>query len=480
MKTVKAFLVLLLSFSQLHAQENKMTVFINSLMSKMTLDEKLGQLNLPGAGDITTGQAGNSDIAKKIEEGKVGGLFNIKSVAKIRDVQRIAVEKSRLKIPLIFGMDVIHGYETVFPIPLGLSCSWDMQAIEKTARIAATEASADGICWTFSPMVDIARDPRWGRIAEGNGEDPYLGSQIAKAMVKGYQRDFSSNTDIMACVKHYALYGAAEAGRDYNTTDMSYVRMFNEYFPPYKAAVDAGVGSVMASFNDVNGIPATANKFLQTDVLRKRWGFKGFVVTDYTGINEMVAHGLGDLQTVSSLALKAGVDMDMVGEGFLTTLKKSLKEGKVTQAQIDQACRRVLEAKYKLGLFANPYKYCDEKRAASEIFTAENRAEARRIAADCFVLLKNQNSVLPLKKSGTIALVGPLGDNKENMPGTWSVAADFSKSISLLQGIKDVVGDQAKIVYTMGSNLDSDSLFEERAGMFGKSLSRDHRPAETA
>ncbi|HEY4206739.1 MAG TPA: beta-glucosidase BglX [Puia sp.] len=455
-----------------------MNSFITTLMSKMTLDEKLGQLNLPGAGDITTGQASNSDIAGKIKAGKVGGLFNIKSVAKIRDVQKVAVEQSRLKIPLLFGMDVIHGYETVFPIPLGLSCSWDMGEVEKSARIAATEASADGICWTFSPMVDIARDPRWGRIAEGSGEDPYLGSMIAKAMVKGYQQDLSGNSDIMACVKHYALYGAAEAGRDYNTTDMSHVRMFNEYFPPYKAAVDAGVGSVMASFNEVDGVPATANKFLLTDVLRKRWGFKGFVVTDYTGVNEMVAHGLGDLQTVSALALKAGVDMDMVGEGFLTTLKKSLSEGKVTQAMIEAACRKILEAKYKLGLFKDPYKYCDEHRAATEIFTDANREQARKIAADCFVLLKNQGNILPLKKGGTIAVVGPLADNKENMPGTWSVAADFSKAISLYQGLKDVAGSQAKIVYARGSNLDADSLFEERAGMFGKSLNRDHRPAE--
>jgi beta-glucosidase len=454
-----------------------MNTFITNLMSKMTVDEKLGQLNLPGAGDITTGQAANSNIAGKIKEGKVGGLFNIKSVAKIKDVQKVAVEQSRLKIPLLFGMDVIHGYETVFPIPLGLSCSWDMDAIEKSARIAATEASADGICWTFSPMVDIARDPRWGRIAEGGGEDPYLGSMIAKAMVKGYQRDLKSNTDIMACVKHYALYGAAEAGRDYNTTDMSRVRMFNEYLPPYKAAVDAGVGSVMASFNEVDGIPATANKFLLTDVLRTRWGFKGFVVTDYTGINEMIEHGLGDLQTVSALALKAGIDMDMVGEGFLTTLKSSLQQGKITQAQIDAACRRILEAKYKLGLFKDPYKYCDEKRAATEIFTADNRKEARRIAADCFVLLKNQNNILPLKKGGTIALVGPLADNKENMTGTWSVAADFSRSISLLQGLKEVAGDQTKIIYAQGSNLSDDSLFEARAGMFGKALHRDPRPA---
>ncbi|MBK7308830.1 MAG: beta-glucosidase BglX [Chitinophagaceae bacterium] len=460
------------------AQDAKMKTFVDALMKKMTLDEKIGQLNLPGSGDIVTGQAGNSDIAKKIEQGKVGGLFNIKSVAKIKEVQKLAVEKSRLKIPLIFGMDVIHGYETVFPIPLGLSCTWDMELIKRSARIAAIEASADGINWTFSPMVDIARDPRWGRIAEGSGEDPYLGSQIAKAMVNGYQgSSYAGNTSIMSCVKHYAMYGAAEAGRDYNTTDMSHQRMFNEYLPPYKAAVDAGVGSVMASFNDVDGVPATANKWLMTDVLRKQWGFKGFVVTDYTGINEMIEHGIGDLQTASARALMAGIDMDMVGEGLLTTTQKSLKEGKVTLAQIDAACRRILEAKYKLGLFENPYKYCDENRAKTEVFTAANRKEARATAAQSFVLLKNQNNILPIKKTGTIALIGPLADNKENMPGTWSVAADFSKATSLLTGLKEVAGSQVKILTARGSNLDEDSLFEDRAGMFGKSLHRDSRPA---
>ncbi len=469
--------ILLLTISTVFAQDNSMQTFVSNLMGKMTLDEKIGQLNLPGAGDITTGQARSSDIAKKIAAGQVGGLFNIKSVAKIRDVQKVAVEQSRLKIPLIFGMDVIHGYETEFPIPLGLSCTWDMAEVQQSARIAATEASADGICWTFSPMVDIARDPRWGRIAEGNGEDPYLGSQCAIAMVKGYQENLKSNSDIMACVKHYALYGAAEAGRDYNTTDMSYTRMFNEYLPPYKAAVDAGAGSVMASFNDVNGIPATANKYLQTDVLRKRWGFKGFDVTDYTGINEMVAHGMGDLQTVSALALKAGIDMDMVGEGFLTTLKKSLQEGKVTIADIDQACRRVLEAKYKLGLFSDPYKYCNEQRAATDIFTPANRAAARKIAADCFVLLKNKGNVLPLKKTGTIAVVGPLGNNRINMVGTWAVATDASKAVSLLDGLKEAVGSGVSVIYSQGSNLDYDSLFEQRATMFGKSLTHDPRPA---
>jgi beta-glucosidase len=461
-----------------NANNAKMNVFINALMSKMTLDEKLGQLNLPGAGDITTGQAGSSDIAKKIKEGKVGGLFNIKGVEKIRDVQKIAVENSRLKIPLIFGMDVIHGYQTVFPIPLGLSCSWDMDLIEKSARIAAQEASADGICWTFSPMVDISRDPRWGRIAEGSGEDTYLGSQIARAMVKGYQGDLSKNSNIMACVKHYALYGAAEAGRDYNTTDMSRVKMFNEYLPPYKAAVDAGVGSVMASFNEVDGIPATANKWLLTDVLRNQWGFKGFVVSDYTGINEMVDHGFGDLPAVSAKALMAGTDMDMVGEGMLTTLAKSVQAGKATQQQIDIACRRILEAKYKLGLFDDPYRYCDVQRSRTEIFTDANRKAARETAAQSFVLLKNNSNTLPLNKSGTIALIGPLADAKENMSGTWSVAADFSKSISLLQGLKDASANAIKILYAKGSNLDEDTLFEQRAGMFGKSFTRDNRPAQ--
>ncbi|MEO6355959.1 MAG: beta-glucosidase BglX [Ferruginibacter sp.] len=479
----KVLAVLLLSISlQATAQNNdaaKMKTFIDVLMKKMTLEEKLGQLNLPGAGDIVTGQASNSDIGKKIREGKVGGLFNIKSVAKIKAVQKIAVEESRLKIPMIFGMDVIHGYQTTFPIPLGMSCIWDMALVEKAARVAAQEASADGICWTFSPMVDISRDPRWGRISEGNGEDAYLGSRIAAAMVKGYQgNDLSKDNTIMSCVKHYAMYGAAEAGRDYNTTDMSRVRMYNEYLPPYKAAVDAGVGSVMASFNEVDGIPATANKFLMTDVLRNQWGFKGFVVTDYTGINEMIDHGMGDLQKVSSLALNAGVDMDMVGEGFLSTLQKSLAEKKVTQQQIDIACRLVLEAKYKLGLFADPYKYCNEQRAATEIFTPANRKTAREIAEESFVLLKNKNGLLPIKKSGTIALIGPLADAKENMSGTWSVATDMSTPVSVLQGLKNAVGSNAKVLYAKGANLDADSLFEERATMFGKTLHRDGRSSE--
>ncbi len=459
--------------------QSKKSVFVNSLLKKMTLDEKLGQLNLPGAGDITTGQAQSSDIAKKIQEGKVGGLFNIKGVEKIREVQKIAVEKSRLKIPLLFGMDVIHGYETNFPIPLGLASSFDTQLVQQSARVAANEASASGINWTFSPMVDISRDPRWGRVAEGAGEDPYLGSEMAKAMVFGYQgKDLSLNNTIMACVKHFALYGAPEAGRDYNTVDMSHVRMYNEYFPPYKAAVDAGVGSVMASFNEVDGIPATGNKWLMTEVLRNQWKFKGFVVTDYTGINEMIDHGMGDLQQVSALAMNAGVDMDMVGEGFLTTLKKSVQEGKVNIKQIDLAVKRILEAKYDLGLFDDPYKYCDANRTKNEVYSQANRDIARNIAAQSMVLMKNTNEILPLKSQKNIAVIGPLADNAENMPGTWSVAAKHKDAISLLAGLKKTFGNSVNFTYAKGSNIDYDATFEQNAAMFGKNTYRDSRSKE--
>ena len=449
--------------------------FIDQLMKKMTLEEKIGQLNLPVTGEITTGQAKSSDVAKRIRNGEVGGLFNLKGVERIREVQRQAVEESRLGIPLLFGMDVIHGYETIFPIPLGLSCTWDMKAIEESARIAAIEASADGISWTFSPMVDVSRDPRWGRVSEGNGEDPFLGAAIARAMIRGYQgKDMSRNDEIMACVKHFALYGASEAGRDYNTVDMSRQRMFNEYMLPYQAAVEAGVGSVMASFNEVDGVPATGSKWLMTDVLRKQWGFDGFVVTDYTGINEMIDHGMGDQQTVAALALNAGVDMDMVSDAFSGTLKKSVEEGKVSAATIDAACRRILEAKYKLGLFDDPYKYCDVNRPKKQIFTKEHRAIARKTTSESFVLLKNEG-VLPLSKKGTIAVVGPLANTRSNMPGTWSVAAVLDNAPSLVEGLREVVGDRAKVVTAKGSNLIGDADYEKRATMFGRELHRDNR-----
>lgn len=458
------------------SSDQRMDVFINDLLSKMTIEEKIGQLNLLTGGEAVTGSAVNSDLETKIKNGQVGGFFSLTSVQRIRQAQELAVNNSRLKIPLIFGQDVIHGYKTTFPIPLGLSATWDMPLIKRTAEIAAEEASADGINWTFSPMVDISRDPRWGRFSEGSGEDAFLGSEIARAMVKGYQGDdLSKMNTLMACVKHFALYGAGEAGRDYNTTDMSLVRMYNEYLPPYKAAVDAGAGSLMTSFNEINGIPATANKWLLTDLLRNEWGFKGMVVTDYTGINEMVDHGFGDLQQVSSLALNAGVDMDMVGEGFLTTLKKSLGEGKVSLEDINRACRFVLEAKYKLGLFEDPFRYTSEERAKTKIFTPENIAFAREAAAKSFVLLKNENNLLPLKKTSTIALIGPLADSKVNMPGTWSVSTDLDKAISVRQGLEDALG-KSKILYAPGSNLLEDPEYQKRATMFGREIPRDKRP----
>ena len=456
--------------------ENPFEAQVDSILNLMTIEEKLGQLNLPSSGDITTGASESSNVAKNIEDGKVGGLFNIKTVEKIREVQKIAVEKSRLGIPLIFGMDVIHGYKTTFPIPLGLSASWDMEMIEKTARVAATEASADGINWTFSPMVDISRDARWGRVSEGSGEDTYYGSQVARAMVRGYQQnDLTANNTLLSCVKHFALYGASEAGRDYNTVDMSRIRMYNEYLPPYKAAIDEGVGSVMASFNEVDGVPATGNKWLLTDLLRDDWGFDGFVVTDYTGIEEMVYHGVGDLQQVSAQSLKAGSDMDMVAEGFLNTLKQSLEDGKVSINDIDTAVKRILTAKYQLGLFDDPYKYCDVNRAKTEIFTQENRDFARTVGAESMVLLKNENQTLPLKKSSTIALIGPLANTSVNMAGTWSVATDQEKSKTVLDGLKSVVTDKDNILYAKGSNVDYDLELEKRATMFGKDIPRDDR-----
>jgi beta-glucosidase len=458
-------------------KEAKMNTFVSNLMKKMTLDEKIGQLNLltPGGG-VLTGSVVNPDVESKIKTGKVGGLFGIIGVDKIKQAQELAVTQSRLKIPLIFGSDIIHGYKTTFPIPLALSCSWDMNMMEQVAHLSAVEASADGLCWTFSPMVDVARDPRWGRVAEGAGEDPYLGSQIAKAMVKGYQgTDLTANNTIMACVKHFALYGAAEGGRDYNTTDMSRVKMYEYYLPPYKAAIEAGVGSVMSSFNEIDGIPATANRWLMTDLLRKQWGFKGFVVTDYTAINEMIDHGIGDLQNVSALALKAGVDMDMVGEGFLNTLKKSLQEKKITLADIDLACRRILEAKYKLGLFDDPYRYISTERAAKEVLSNDKREAARRFAARSCVLLKNSNGLLPLKKSGTIALIGPLANNKSNMLGTWAVSGDAQFSTTIFDGMKSVAGNSVQVLYAKGANLTDDTALMKMANVFGEKATIDAR-----
>jgi beta-glucosidase len=463
---------LLITIQGFAQKEDRMNRFIDGLLSKMTLDEKIGQLNLiaPG-GEIPTGEAGSSNVDIKIKEGKVGALFAVTGVERIRRFQEMAVKESRLKIPLLFGLDIIHGYRTIFPVPLGLSCSWDTAMIRRSARVAATEATADGLCWTFSPMVDITRDPRWGRVVEGAGEDPFLGSQIARAMVKGYQGDnLAADSTLMACVKHFALYGAAQGGRDYNTTDMSRLQMYEYYLPPYKAALDAGAGSFMSSFNEIDGIPATANKWLLSDLLRKQWGFKGFVVTDFTGINEMTKHGLGDLQTVSALALEAGVDMDMVGEGFLTTLKKSLQEKKITQKEVDEACRRILEAKYKLGLFDDPFRYCNTARAAKEVMSADKRMAAREFAAHSFVLLKNNHQTLPLKKSGTIALIGPLANNKTNMTGTWAMFGNSQLSIPVLDGMKNVGGNGITVLYAKGANITDDTIFAKKSTGYGQQV----------
>ncbi len=461
------------------SNKSDMDRFVNNLMAQMTLEEKLGQLNLPVTGDIVTGAARESNVAEDIRNGKVGGLFNLKGAQAIREVQRIAVEESRLGIPLLFGMDVIHGYETVFPIPLALSCSWDMAAVERSAQIAAAEATADGICWTFSPMVDICHDGRWGRISEGSGEDPYLGSRIAEAMVRGYQgADLADPATMMACVKHFALYGAVEAGREYNNVYPDDFHMFNEYLQPYKAAVDAGAGSVMAAFNTVHGVPATGNKWLLTDLLRDRWGFQGFVVSDYCGLEQLCDHGVCSTKEEAAIqCLEAGLDMDMVSAG-LVALADNQSAISNHQSAIDAACRRMLEAKYKLGLFDDPYRYCDTTRRAQVVLSPEHRAEARRIAGESMVLLKNDNDLLPLRKQGTIALIGPLANTRPNMSGTWAVAAVPEHYKTIREGLQDALeGTGAKLLYAKGSNVLYDPQAEAIATMFGREM-RDNRSAE--
>lgn len=445
------------------SSDKKMDRYIDRLMAKMTLHEKIGQLNLCGAGDVYTGPVVRSNIAERIRKGEVGGILSLKGVDYIRSIQEVAVEESRLGIPVIFGKDVIHGYETVFPIPLGVSCSWDLEAIEQSARIAAVEASADGICWTYSPMVDICRDARWGRMSEGSGEDVFLGSRIAEAMVRGYQGDntYRRRDQVMACVKHFALYGASDGGRDYNTADMSRLRMYNEYMPPYKAAIDAGVGSVMSAFNVVDGIPATGNRWLLTDLLRSDWGFDGFVVSDASSVVEMCAHGMGDTQEVAALAVNAGLDMDLGSEAFMRTLEKSVAEGRVSIDKIDQACRRVLEAKYKLGLFEDPYKYCDVSRPAKEVYTPEHRAFARRLATETFVLMKNDNRILPLRKEGKIALIGPFLTDCKEIQGTWSPSGATEKYTPILDAFRTAIGDRAELLYARGCGFEDEADEEQ-------------------
>ena len=456
MKRLAMCVALACAVLQAAAADKKMDAFVSRLMARMTLSEKIGQLNLQPAGDVTTGAAMDTEVGGMVARGELGAVLNLKGKDKIRALQQVAVEKSRLGIPLLVGLDVIHGYHTILPIPLAQACSWDVEGIERGARMAAEEASSDGISWTYSPMVDIALDARWGRIAEGNGEDPYLGSLIAAALVRGYQGDFSDRTHIMACLKHYALYGAVEAGRDYNTVDMSHLRMFNQYFPPYKAAVEAGVGSVMTSFNLVDGQHATANRWLLEDVLRRMWGFGGFIVTDYSSIAEMVRHGFGDLAHNSELALKAGTDMDMCSQGFLKHLEQLVKDGRVSKRLIDQACRRVLEAKYRLGLFDDPYRHCglSDAEQAKYLFTAEHRQAARDFTAETFVLLRNEGNLLPLSKDSKIALIGPNADTTDGMLGTWCVARPASDAYpSLRRAMEQAVEGRGKVFFAQGCNI---------------------------
>jgi beta-glucosidase len=482
MKTLAFIACVFVSFACMSQQQpaEKMEKFVTDLMGKMTLEEKIGQLNLVPIGFNVTGPILTEDVENKIQRGSVGGVFNTFTPNAVRKLQELALTKTRLKIPLLFGFDVIHGHKTIFPLPLGLSCSWDMAAIERSARIAADEASADGLNWVFSPMVDICRDPRWGRIVEGAGEDPYYGSRVAEAMVRGYQgTDLSANNTVMACVKHFALYGAAQAGRDYHTTDMSERSMRQDYLPPYKAAIDAGVGSVMSSFNDINGIPAAANKWLLTDLLRTEWKFTGLVATDYTAVNELVNHGISaDESEAAQDALSAGNDMDMVGETFVRYLGAAVKEGKITEAQINAACKRVLEAKYKLGLFDDPYRYVNEQRAKQTIMRQEYRDAARDIARRSMVLLKNDKQVLPLSKNANIALIGPHARNQRDLIGSWSGAGDWHDAITVEQGLKNVSKNSIRISYAKGANIVNDQLFIDRLNAHGGNLDIDPRSSE--
>ena len=480
MKRITTIAVAALTAASAFAQKLPMNEYVDQLMQKMTVEEKIGQLNLLPGGDITTGAVMNSPLAQLTAEGKLGAVLNVKGQDKIRELQRIAVKKSRLGIPLLIGQDVIHGNQTVFPIPLAQACSWDIAAIEQGARIAAKEATAQGINWVYSPMVDIAIDPRWGRVAEGAGEDPFLGSRIGEALVRGYQGNYGKE-NAMACVKHFALYGAAEAGRDYNTVDMSRVRMYNQYLAPYKAAAEAGAGSFMSSFNVVDGIPATCNRWLLTDLLRNEWKYDGFVVTDYGSINEAIVHGLGDQSVTSEMALKAGTDMDMCSNAFIAQLKKLLDEGRVTMAEIDLACHRVLEAKYKLGLFDDPYRFCEPKRLKTDLYTAEHRQAARDMAAETFVLLKNEElrikneesaaPLLPLRKQGKIALIGPLADNRSNMVGCWSTGDTPELYSTLKEAMERAVAGKAQVLYAQGCNIYADEDTQKGA-TFGRPITR--------
>jgi len=472
--TTTLFLLAACSLS-LHAQKKKADKkikprdeFIADLMAQMTIDEKIAQTVQFTADGTITGPKGGDNFIEEIKKGNVGSILNATGVKYTRELQELNLRHSRLKIPLLFGYDVIHGYRTIFPITLGETASWDLEAAELSSKIAADEATASGVHWTFAPMVDIARDPRWGRVSEGSGEDTYLGSKMAYARVKGFQgNDLKALNTILACAKHFAAYGAAEAGRDYNTVDMSERTLREIYLPPFKATVDAGVGTFMASFNEISGVPATGSKFLMRDILKGEWNFKGFVVTDYTGMNEMIMHGYAkDSLQAGELSMNAGIDMDMVGGIYMKNLKKLLSERRVTEAQINNACKRILEAKYDLGLFEDPYRYNDAKREAATLTKKEYLDAATRIANKSMVLLKNSNNVLPLRKEQKIAFVGPLVSDDWNIIGSWAATGDRQGfAVSVQEGVNKIITDKGKITFDKGVE-----IVDQRRDMMQKAL----------
>lgn len=434
---------------------------VDSLLQLMTLDEKIGQMNQYSGNFAATGEVSNNKSGEYLKKGMIGSTFNVFGAKHLRMLQEQNLKHSRLKIPMLFAADVIHGLETVFPVPLAEACSWDLELMEKSSRIAAEESTASGIAWNFAPMVDIARDPRWGRVMEGAGEDVYYANLVTKARVKGFQgindyKDFAKPNTMMACCKHFVAYGAAQAGKDYHTVDISNRTLHETYLPPFKAAVDERVASFMTAFNDLNGIPCTGNSYLFKNILRDRWDFKGMVVTDYTAIAEMIAHGYAsDLKEASALSLNAGIDMDMISEGFVTHLKELVEEGKVTESQIDVAVARILEMKFLLGLFDDPYKYCNVERQKEIVMHPEHLQTARKIAQRSIVLLKN-NNVLPLRKDVVkrVALIGPFIKERQSLNGEWAIKGNRNQSVTLMEGLEEKYAEsKVEMVYAPGTTL---------------------------
>ncbi len=435
---------------------------VDSVLNLMTLDEKIGQMNQYSGNFAATGEVADTKAGEYLRKGMIGSTFNVFGADHIRMLQEQNLKYSRLKIPMLFAADVIHGLETTFPIPLAEACSWDLELMERSARIAAEEATASGVAWNFAPMIDISRDPRWGRVMEGAGEDVYFGSEVARARVRGFQgiedyRDLSKPNTMMACSKHFVGYGAAQAGRDYHSVDMSKRTLFETYLPPFKATIDEGVTSFMTAFNDLNGVPATGNQYLFQEILRDRWNFHGMVVTDYTAILEMIAHGFArDLKHASELAIDAGIDMDMISEGFVTYLKELVEEGKVSEKQIDVAVSRILEMKFLLGLFDDPFKYCDAAREKKVVMNPEHLKAAREVAQRSIVLLQNRDNVLPLKKEmpKRVALIGPFVEERESLNGEWAIRGDRTKSVTLMEGLQEkYAGSPVKFTYAKGTSL---------------------------